>query len=140
MGPLAEQDGIKELHAVWDSMIFEHTGYANLPYSDADWAEQGKNASDLVAKHASSLPYNVSDMNFINWAHESFEVTETFVYKNIVENNTLPEDYIKAAQIHCEQRIVTAGLRLANFIKTLDLSLRDREPTVTEPFLLNGLP
>ena len=35
--PLAEQDGIKELHAVWDSMIFEHTGYANLPYSDADW-------------------------------------------------------------------------------------------------------
>ena len=81
--PLAMQDGIKELHAVWDSMAFEHTGYAPLPYSDADWVQQGKNASDLVNKHAANLPYDVTDMSFVNWANESFMVTEQFVYTNI---------------------------------------------------------
>lgn len=48
-------------------------------------------------KHGDTLPYNVTDMNYFNWAKESFEVTESFVYMHIKENSTLPEDYIKAA-------------------------------------------
>lgn len=69
---LKEQEGLAELHAVWDSMAYEHPGYASLPYSDADWEQQGKNASDLVTKHAANLPYNVTNLDFKQWAKESF--------------------------------------------------------------------
>jgi hypothetical protein len=35
--PLPKRDGADELHAVWDSVGYEWTGYPVLPFSDADW-------------------------------------------------------------------------------------------------------
>lgn len=34
---VTEEDGINELHAVWDSVIYEYEGYANLPFNESDW-------------------------------------------------------------------------------------------------------
>ena len=32
--PLPNNLGVDKLHAVWDSVIYQYTGYADLPYSD----------------------------------------------------------------------------------------------------------
>jgi hypothetical protein len=42
--PLPKKDGADELHAVWDSIIYEYTGYAKTPFTDADWATYSTNA------------------------------------------------------------------------------------------------
>ena len=48
---LKKHSGASELHAVWDSVIYEYTGYPKTPFSDADWATYTKNAEDLMAKY-----------------------------------------------------------------------------------------
>jgi len=118
--PLASQDGLKELHAVWDSIIFEYTGYATLPFSDADWNTNGDNAKALIAK------YQIEDSEAKNldpkyWANESFEISENFVYKNIKENQKLPQSYDDTARGLAEKQVVKAGYRLANLLKSLKL-------------------
>jgi len=42
---IKEKDNIKELHAAWDSVLYEYEGYADLPFSEEDWIKQGKNAT-----------------------------------------------------------------------------------------------
>ena len=34
---LPDHEGAKNLHSVWDSVGYEYTGFANLPFSDSDW-------------------------------------------------------------------------------------------------------
>lgn len=35
--PLPDKEGANELHAVWDSVIYQYTGYEDLPFADAEW-------------------------------------------------------------------------------------------------------
>jgi len=49
--PIAPRGDINELHAVWDSVVYEYDGYADLPFSDEDWDAQGKNVSLLIDKY-----------------------------------------------------------------------------------------
>lgn len=86
---LASQDGLKELHAVWDSIIFEYTGYATLPFSDADWNTNGDNAKKLMSTYTISSS-EATNLEPTFWANESFKISENFVYKNIKENEKLP--------------------------------------------------
>lgn len=58
-------------------------------------------------------------MNPIDWANESFEVAEKFVYNNIQEGQALPTSYVNQANSLAEKQIVTAGYRLANLMMSL---------------------
>jgi len=42
--PIPSKEGAKNLHSVWDSVIYEFTGYENLPFSAADWESNGADA------------------------------------------------------------------------------------------------
>ena len=35
--PVASKEGAKNLHAVWDSVIYEFTGYGDLPFNASTW-------------------------------------------------------------------------------------------------------
>lgn len=112
--PLPSLDKIKELHAVWDSVLYEFEGYANLPFSDDDWTKHKDTATSLLAK------YSVTDVDAKNldpkvWAHESYEISKDLVY-TAKENEALSDDYRKEARTTAEKRIVLAGHRLANLI------------------------
>lgn len=57
---LPAKDGVTNLHALWDSVSYEYSGYAKLPFTDSDWDLNGKRAQDLVSKHPlSSLKADV---------------------------------------------------------------------------------
>lgn len=65
--------GVGNLHSVWDSVIYEFTGYPDLPLSSSDWDWYTQTASDL----ASSYPIDddkVKPGDFMEWASESLTI------------------------------------------------------------------
>ena len=116
------KDGVNNLHAVWDSVAYEFSGYAKLPFTDSAWELNGKRAKALVTKHpVSSLKYDVTNLDPEQWAKESFDVADSFVYKGVETNHAVPSGYVPKAQDLAEERIVTAGYRLANLVEKLKL-------------------
>ena len=102
---LTEKDGITELHAVWDSVIYEFEGYANLPFNDSDWQNLGNTAKSLVDKYSPDL-LEVKDLYYLDpaqWALDHYQITKDFVYKDIAENTLLSAEYISQARTIAER-------------------------------------
>jgi len=122
------------LHAAWDSVLYEFTGYGKLPFTDSTWAENGEHAKTLMTKYPKDTLGDVTTMSPTFWANESFEIAENFVYKTIShhENEALPAEYIEEGNTLAEKQIVKAGYRLANLMKSLNFA---QEMPVEELFL-----
>lgn len=46
---IASIDGVSNMHSVWDSVIYNYTGYVDLPLSSSDWdwyVSESKNLGD----------------------------------------------------------------------------------------------
>jgi len=48
---LTSREGAKNLHAVWDSVIYSGTGHPTLPIPDSDWNTLGQKAAKLVEEY-----------------------------------------------------------------------------------------
>lgn len=120
--PLPGHYECKELHAVWDKVIYAYHKTLHVPLSDEDWNSLGLNATALIKKWPESLIKNAASLDPNVWAKESFEIASTFVYKGIKENEALPEKYLHEALPIAQKRIVTGGYRLANLLIDLNLS------------------
>ena len=60
-------------------MLYEWTGYPNLPFNDSDWDWYTATADDL----ASTYPIDdsqVDNADFQGWANESLDMSKTEVY------------------------------------------------------------
>jgi len=122
--PLPGHYGCKELHAVWDKVIYEFHKTLHVPLSDADWDAQGAIAARLIKTYPESS-FGMTSLDSLNpmvWAHESYEIASTFVYEGIKEDEKLPQSYLDKALPVAEKRIATGGYRLAHLIKYLDLN------------------
>ena len=117
--PLPTHYKVKELHAVFDDVFWEYFGHQNTPFNQADWDEQGKNTTMLVKKWKIT-DEEANDLDAMNWANESFDFVEEFVYKDIKENEALPDWYVKKGIDITERRIVLAGHRLAHLLESLN--------------------
>jgi len=49
--PLPDQATVNNLHELWDSAVYKFAGYQNLPFSDADWSDEGDYVNELMAKY-----------------------------------------------------------------------------------------
>ena len=95
---LPAKDGVTNLHALWDSVGYEFSGYAKLPFTDSDWALNGKRAEDLVQRHPlSSIKVDVTNLDPQAWADESFAVSEKFVYTGVENDQAVPSGYAPEA-------------------------------------------
>lgn len=114
-------DSLKELHAVWDSVLEEFPGYNTLPLSDGNWTVFGDNAKRIRA----AWPIEDKDANnldFSSWAKEANELAKTVVYRGgIKENEKVPKDYITNDRKLAEKQLSLGGARLANLLISLDL-------------------
>lgn len=124
--PLPKKDGADELHAVWDSVIYEWTGYEKLPLSDADWESTSNVAQSLIDKYPLT-DEEANEMDQKVWAHESFVISRDVVYKNDKENQALSQDYIDKAKPIAEKRLVVGGTRLANMLMGFKLAEPKKE-------------
>ena len=100
--PLPMKDGANELHAVWDSVGYEWTGYEHLPFSDSDWNQYGEWASRLFNDYPIADD-DAQNLDVVSWADESFKISETFVYKGIKENEALPDEYVQKCKETAER-------------------------------------
>jgi len=117
---LPSKDGVRNLHASWDSVEYEFSGYASLPFSSSGWSTNGSRAAHLVAKWpVSSLGVDVTDLNPQTWADQSFAISKEFVYAGVQKDKALTSEYIQKGNEYAEKQLVIAGHRLANLVKGL---------------------
>lgn len=100
---------------MWDSVLFEFSGYAKLPFNDDNWTKHTASASTLMKKWTVDET-EAANLDPVHWADESFQLSSTFVYPKAHENQKLSDDYVKQGNEIAEKRIVLAGHRLANLI------------------------
>merc|ERR1712166_492081 len=116
----------KELHAVWDKVVYEFHVTEKVPITDDDWVNQGVIAARIMKEN----PESEIDpsMDPAVWALESFEIASTFVYKGLVEGvDLLNTEYMTEGQKIAEKRIATGGYRLAKILESMTLSVSNEE-------------
>jgi len=98
-------DGVGNLHSLWDSVMYEATGYPTLPLSNADWTTYTNNA-EAAAQTYPVDPSTLHSGDFQEWADESLQIAKDYVYPDFVEH-VLPTDEYKQRNIPIiEQRMV----------------------------------
>ena len=117
--PLPNHYSVNELHALWDSTIYELHVNPKLPFSDADWTAWGLTADKFVEKHPVSTLKDVTNLDPKEWAKETFEIASNYAYIGIKENEVIPQSYIDTCMPLAEAQLVTAGNRLANILMSL---------------------
>jgi len=133
---LPRHDGVSNLHASWDSVQYEFTGYAQLPFSSSGWSTNGARAANLVARHPlSSIKADVTDLNPQTWADDAFAISKSFVYNGVKSGKRLSSDYVKQGNLIAEEQIVIAGHRLANLINSMNMSGPSAEEDKSETYL-----
>ena len=115
--------GTKELHAVWDKVLFEFHVTEKVPITDDDWVNQGTIATRLISEN----PESEIDpsMDPMVWAKESYDIASTFVYAGITEGDALQDntEYVTKGKALAEKRIATGGYRLAKLLESMTLGI-----------------
>jgi len=116
---LKSKDGASNLHAVWDSVIYQFTGHQGLPLWDSTWVSYGKWSADIESMYPideSKMPlaYN---QPFV-WADEDVGFGPQ-VYDGVTSAGTLSNAYVTQAQDITGSRINYAGVRLAQMVSDI---------------------
>lgn len=70
---------MSNLHAVWDSVAYEWTGFPVQPFSAADWSWYTETSQAIAGSYKvdKSLLY---DGDFSKWAQEGYDISTLYVY------------------------------------------------------------
>jgi hypothetical protein len=115
----------KELHAVWDKVIYEFHVTEKVPITDDDWVNQGVIAARIMQESPESEIDPSMDPTV--WAKESFDIASTFVYAGLTEGAAPSDEYVTKGQKIAEKRIATGGYRLAKLLESMTLAISDEE-------------
>jgi len=112
---VANRDGAKNMHAVWDSVIYTQEGYATLPFPDADWENLTERALKIYTENPiSKKGSDAASLDPFVWSYDSFRISKEFLYKDVVAGGVLSSDYVAKAQKFTEHQIALGGYRLAH--------------------------
>ena len=67
------------MHAIWDSVIYDYTGYETLPMDDATWNWYTSEALAI----SEGFPIDMTKLKneqFNEWAVESYNIAQSAVY------------------------------------------------------------
>jgi len=110
--------GAKNLHAVWDSVIYLYTATPRMPFNENDWAHLGTEAEGILKKYPEPNS-EWENIDVAKWTNESFEVSKEAVYPTVEPNTPLSQAYIDKAQDAILKQIALGGLRLAYVIQQI---------------------
>ena len=71
---------VKNLHSVWDSLIYSRQDSPSMPYSSGGWNSLGSSVDTLTSKYTFS-PTEFDSININEWVNDSFEMAKNFVYE-----------------------------------------------------------
>ena len=117
MSPIV--DGVSTLHSVWDSVGYQFTGYATLPFSAASWTDNGVTTAAMVTPYPVDVA-KLNNGNFEEWATEGYTNSVNYVYKDFADGqNEVDQAYKTQAENISKSRIMYGGRRLANLMITI---------------------
>lgn len=91
------KEGAKNLHSVWDSVLYAYTATPNMPFNYGDWNTLGTEATGMESKYSfSSSEWQSMDVNL--WAQESFELAKSNVYPGVKAGQALSASYVSSNQ------------------------------------------
>jgi len=90
---LPAKETAKNLHSVWDSVVYDQTNDFDTPFSDSDWAKIGTIAADFVKTYPADATKAV-DLDSKNWAADSFKISQADVYTDVLAGKALTDAYI----------------------------------------------
>lgn len=107
------------LHSFWDggldSFPKEGAHFAPPPLSQIPPAAAAiQQAYTLDDKWRQGGPYNYAD-----WAKESSDIADTFVYQGVEAGKVPSDDYVAKGQQIAQYRVLTAGYRLAALLEAI---------------------
>lgn len=117
--PLKYHYTANELHAVWDTVVYQYHTSIKRPFTADTFADQDDIAVDL--KDAFTFTNDeVQTIDFAQFRDESFTIAQ-HVYDNIKEGKTevLPQSYLDKYQSIAKRRASLAGHRLAYLIEQI---------------------
>lgn len=106
----------ENLHALWDSAV---AYLPDLRVAQVTDMAQIADAARLLVRTVTVDKAKVAVANPADWAQESLEVARSTVYAGINPGEKPSAEYITKGQAQAEERLVLAGLRLANMLNTL---------------------
>jgi len=112
---LPSVSGAKNLHAVWDAVVYAQTDDFDTPFSDTDWNTIGAYAANLVSTYPATQD-DVASLDPKVWANDSFKIASDFLYNTVKEGDKLSAAYVTQGQIDAKKQIVLGGTRLANLM------------------------
>jgi len=90
---LAAKYNIRNLHALWDRVVYGQKTNLKTPLSSDDSAELTEIANRITAKYPKSSFPDVEETNPKEWAIEGNKIVKAFVYKGIQEYGSVSADY-----------------------------------------------
>lgn len=103
------------MHAVWDSVSYSYTGYADLPFDSATWDYYGEEINKMVPDFPVD-PAQLKEGQFGEWANESLAMAEADSYPGFAIDAAQSPEYQAIAESDCRMRIMYGGARLAALI------------------------
>jgi len=109
-----------ELHAVWDKGIYSLRNNIARPFTNETYAKfQNKTIDPYMATYKYSLTdATVASVDCVAWSWESNDIATgknsgTNIYKDVTENEVVPQSYIDQFVPILENNITLGGYRLA---------------------------
>lgn len=106
------KDGANNLHAIWDSVLYEYATYPNLPYSNSDWSWISNEASKLSQQYPVSSS-KVYKGDYDRWAQEGLDAAGPYVYDGFVDNQLPSKAYQDRASDKLKSMMMYGARRLA---------------------------
>ena len=111
-------DGVSNLHAVWDSVIYQFTGFPNMPLSTTDWNWYTTTAESMSNQYPASNS-NILSEDYMAWAKDSYDIAVSTVYPGFTAGQDPSTDYDNNAVPVVESHMMLGAARLANLIETI---------------------
>lgn len=112
---LQEKDNVTELHALWDSGVYEFDQDLDRPLNETAWKWLDGVSERLRKENTMDDLKDLLKKPESEWASEGYEIASKFVY-DIKENSMPSEKYIEQGQKYVNHQLALGGYRLANLL------------------------
>lgn len=129
-------EGINNLHKLYDSGVGKLNNNITRPLVGNDENYITTTAKEIMAEfNQSNLLELHKKRNFTQWAMESRQISQDFIYPNIEYDATPSDDYINKAWLMVKRRIALGGYRLAEMLKEIKQAYDEKNKEELMSFL-----
>ncbi|CAI2377288.1 unnamed protein product [Moneuplotes crassus] len=119
--PIDFSPEIQNLHFLWDACLDQYISI-NSTITEEDWDLLGDYSSKIMRDFPlDSLQQRISVTDPTVWAAESYNITSSFIYSEIVPGGTIPDEYIKQGSQIINEQLAVAGYRLAELLEKIGI-------------------